>query len=85
MLQETTKPAFRGAEAGPVAVGHVQVLVQCLDTALRALAPFMPHLADELYGHLPTLEPTQKTGKATDAMFPQVIFPTRMRLIIIIK
>lgn len=73
-----------------IAQGHVQVLVECLDVALRALAPFMPHLSDELYRHLSLSFTTNVNNNinataitATAATFPNV--KTYFSIIIILQ
>ncbi|EFA00421.1 valine--tRNA ligase [Tribolium castaneum] len=56
---ETTKRAFKLSERGNAA-GHCWTLTHCLDTALRALAPFMPRLAQHLHQRLETYPGTER-------------------------
>jgi len=49
MPQEYSKTQADRAEFGAVC----QTLHLCVDTFLRALAPFMPYLCEELYQRLP--------------------------------
>ncbi|GLV42715.1 Valyl-tRNA synthetase [Carabus blaptoides fortunei] len=67
---ETTKPGLR-YPAGRVAVGHVSTLVRCLDIGLRCIAPFMPHLAEELLLHLPDHPEVTKYKTVMSAPYPQ--------------
>ncbi|XP_044269829.1 valine--tRNA ligase-like [Tribolium madens] len=62
---ETTKRAFKLSESGNAA-GHCWTLTHCLDTALRALAPFMPRLAQHLHQRLETYPGTKR-----DFSYPQ--------------
>ncbi|KAJ8961322.1 hypothetical protein NQ317_001281 [Molorchus minor] len=51
-MDETTKRGLRLSN-GRRAAGHCWTLLTCLDTGLRAIAPFMPVLAEHLHRHLP--------------------------------
>lgn len=55
---ESLKPKF-GAKNGPLTPSQQQsldVLLFCVDTGLRLLAPFMPFLTEELWQRLPCFE-----------------------------
>jgi valyl-tRNA synthetase len=52
LFQETTKPVLKFPDT-QAAVIACRTLLCCLGTALHALSPFMPFVAEELYHHLP--------------------------------
>jgi len=52
---ESIKPKLSSADKGlsPSQQQHLDVLLFCVDTGLRILAPFMPYLSEELWQRLP--------------------------------
>lgn len=64
-FQEASKPVFHG-ETQNDAESTCSVLMYCLETYLRLLAPVMPHITEELYSYLPG-----NSVRITDALYPK--------------
>lgn len=73
---EYLKPTFY-ASAAELAANPTQfansreVLYTCLDTALRAISPFMPFISEELYQRLPRRRPSTDAPSITVTMYPR--------------
>lgn len=51
---------------------HKFTLIKCIEASLRALAPLMPHLADELYSRLSQKLPMfQSVNSLIEAPYPK--------------
>jgi len=69
LFQETTKPVLKVPDT-QAAVMACRTLLCCLDTALRALSPFMPFVTEELYHHLPHLRDHCQSESIMVAPYP---------------
>ena len=69
LFQETTKPVLKVPDTR-AAVMACRTLLCCLDTALRALSPFMPFVTEELYHHLPHLRDHCRSESIMVAPYP---------------